>query len=77
MSLLLPEYVNSTNLFYAGLILFIELALVVEYRRWRRLMTRQDQFAWIVVAVLAAIATPFLLATLYFIVVCTLEGGCS
>jgi hypothetical protein len=40
-------------------------------------MTRQDVFAWIVVAVLASIAAPFLLATLYFVVVCTLDGGCS
>ena len=40
-------------------------------------MTRQDLFAWIVVGVLAAIAAPFLLATLYFVAVCTFNGGCS
>jgi hypothetical protein len=40
-------------------------------------MTRQDLFAWIVVAVLASIAAPFLLVTLWLVVDCTVNGGCS
>ena len=40
-------------------------------------MTRQDVFAWIVVAVLASIAAPFLLLTLLMVGTCLVSGGCS
>ena len=32
----LPEYLNRVTVFYAALIVFIVLALIVECRRWRR-----------------------------------------
>jgi hypothetical protein len=86
----LPEYVNAVSVLYASLILFllfivvallvdirlIPFALVSEYRRVRR-SRKETLFTFIVVGVLATIATTFLLTALYFIWTCTVLGGCS
>jgi uncharacterized membrane protein len=72
---------------YASLILFfvvallvdirlIPFALVSEYRRVRR-SRKETLFTFIVVGMLATIATTFLLTALYFIWTCTVLGGCS